>query len=344
MGKPAARIGDNTAHGGAIVAGAPTVLIGGKPAARMGDMHVCPMMNPGVPPPPHVGQQIIMGCPTVLICGMMAARMGDPVMCAGPPDTILAGCPTVLIGEGGGGGAGGGPAGAATSAALAGGGVSSEAEPGHFLDITFEDNGGKLIKGVKYSLKDPQGQICQGTLQGQILKKGIAQGNYEIRLIAITKAEWSKPRARDGETVKLQIEAVGFDSGSNVKFEIWERNANKADSLIHIVDNIPLQNNKAETSWQYAWSDNQLNTIGGYSTPAFYFMASISDVVQRSKILDYKDFIELWLKDADDNPVPNAKFRVFLSSGEVREGQLDSNGYKKIEKVPPGKWRAEFIQ
>jgi hypothetical protein len=227
---------------------------------------------------------------------------------------------------------------------MAGGGVSSETEPGHFLDITFEDKGGKPIKGVEYSLKDPQGQIFLGTLQGKILKKGVAQGNYEISLTAITKAEWSKPRARDGETVKLLIETVGFDSGAKVKFEIWERNANKADSLNHIIDHISLQNDKAETSWQYAWSDNQLNTIGGYSTPAFYFVVYISGVAQRSIILDYKDYIELWLKDADDNPVPNAKFRVFLSSGEVRDGQLDSNGYKKIEKVPPGKWRAEFIQ
>ena len=108
MGNPAARMGDTTAHGGTIVAGAPTVLIGGVPAARANDMHVCPLVNPGTPPPPHVGQQILIGSPTVLICGQMAARMGDQVMCSGPPDVIAMGCFTVLIGEsaGGGGGAG----------------------------------------------------------------------------------------------------------------------------------------------------------------------------------------------------------------------------------------------
>jgi len=52
MGKPAARLGDMTAHGGSIVMGLPTVLIGGMPAARVGDMHVCPMVTPGVPPIP----------------------------------------------------------------------------------------------------------------------------------------------------------------------------------------------------------------------------------------------------------------------------------------------------
>ena len=55
MSKPAARMGDATAHGGTIVAGCPTVLIGGQPAARLGDMHTCPMQTPGTPPIPHVG-------------------------------------------------------------------------------------------------------------------------------------------------------------------------------------------------------------------------------------------------------------------------------------------------
>jgi uncharacterized Zn-binding protein involved in type VI secretion len=98
MSKPAARMGDLTAHGGTIVAGYPTVLIGGQPAARMGDMHACPMVTPGVPPIPHVGGPITMGSATVLIGGQPAARMGDMATCTGPPDTIAAGCPTVLIG------------------------------------------------------------------------------------------------------------------------------------------------------------------------------------------------------------------------------------------------------
>jgi len=95
MGKPAARMGDPTAHGGVIVVGFPTVLIGGQPAARMGDMHTCPMFTG---PVPHVGGPITMGSATVLIGGQPAARMGDMATCVGPPDTIAMGFPTVLIG------------------------------------------------------------------------------------------------------------------------------------------------------------------------------------------------------------------------------------------------------
>lgn len=70
------------------------------PAARIGDMHTCPMVTPGVPPVPHVGGPIIgpPGAPPVLIGGMPAATATMMCTCVGPPDTIVKGSATVLIG------------------------------------------------------------------------------------------------------------------------------------------------------------------------------------------------------------------------------------------------------
>lgn len=70
----------------------------GMPAARVGDMHVCPMVTPGVPPIPHVGGPVLPpgGIP-VLICGMPAARVSDMCVCVGPPDVIALGSFKVLI-------------------------------------------------------------------------------------------------------------------------------------------------------------------------------------------------------------------------------------------------------
>lgn len=98
MPLPAARVGDSTAHGGVITGpGSPTVLIGGMPAARLTDMHVCPAFDG---PKPHVGGVITgPGSPTVLIGGLPAARVSDITQCVGPPGTIIPpGSPTVLIG------------------------------------------------------------------------------------------------------------------------------------------------------------------------------------------------------------------------------------------------------
>jgi uncharacterized Zn-binding protein involved in type VI secretion len=67
----------------------------GQPAARISDMHTCPMVTGVVP---HVGGPISLGCPTVLIGSLPAARVGDMAVCAGPPDSIMLGSFTVLIG------------------------------------------------------------------------------------------------------------------------------------------------------------------------------------------------------------------------------------------------------
>ena len=67
----------------------------GQPAARLGDMHVCPMVTGVVP---HVGGPIALGMPTVLIGGSPAARVADMATCVGPPDLIALGSFTVLIG------------------------------------------------------------------------------------------------------------------------------------------------------------------------------------------------------------------------------------------------------
>jgi uncharacterized Zn-binding protein involved in type VI secretion len=70
-----------------------------QPAARLTDMHVCPMVTPGVPPIPHVGGPITgPGMPTVLVANMPAATVGDQAVCVGPPDPIVMGSVTVLIG------------------------------------------------------------------------------------------------------------------------------------------------------------------------------------------------------------------------------------------------------
>lgn len=68
----------------------------GMPAARVGDLHLCPLVNGVVP---HVGGPILPpgGLP-VLIAGMPAARVGDMAVCVGPPDVIALGSFTTLIG------------------------------------------------------------------------------------------------------------------------------------------------------------------------------------------------------------------------------------------------------
>lgn len=63
------------------------------PAARITDLHVCPMVTGVVP---HVGGPDIVGGPTVLLCNMPGARISSMATCVGPPDCIIVGSPKVM--------------------------------------------------------------------------------------------------------------------------------------------------------------------------------------------------------------------------------------------------------
>jgi uncharacterized Zn-binding protein involved in type VI secretion len=63
-------------------------------AARVSDMHTCPMFTGTIP---HVGGPIQPpGAPTVLIAALPAATVGDHCACNGPPDTIVKGSSSVM--------------------------------------------------------------------------------------------------------------------------------------------------------------------------------------------------------------------------------------------------------
>jgi len=67
------------------------------PAARIGDLHVCALWSG--PVPHVGGPVLPPCEPTVLVGGLPAARIGDPALCAGGPDTIATGSATVMIGN-----------------------------------------------------------------------------------------------------------------------------------------------------------------------------------------------------------------------------------------------------
>lgn len=215
----------------------------GKPAARLNDMHVCPMVTGTTP---HVGGPVAgPGVPTVLIGGLPAAVVGDMCVCVGPPDSIamgstgvliggkpagrfgdltvhggqiVAGCPTVLIGEAGGAGGGAGmgaavagkryhsfPPSASVAGAIAGVGTgrpgsgaastgssagSAAAEEARRSEtswarvrVTYDD--GNNAAGVLCRVRIPTGEemVVRTDAEGVVAIGGIPPGSIEVTLL-----------------------------------------------------------------------------------------------------------------------------------------------------------------
>lgn len=87
MGKPVARLGDTSSHGGSIVSASSTFDLMGVPVARVGDTFACPR---------HGKQTIVTGSPTHTDNGKPLAHVGSKVSCGA---TITTGCATFTIGD-----------------------------------------------------------------------------------------------------------------------------------------------------------------------------------------------------------------------------------------------------
>jgi len=345
----AARIGDTCAHGGVIVLGHPTVLIGGMPAARLTDMHVCPLVTGVVP---HVGGPIVgPGSPTVLIGGLPAAKVGDMVTCVGPPDTIVLGCMTVMIGSGGGGGGGGGGGSTGASGANASSmqalndEVESSTKEEHWLEYEFNDKAGTPLSGIQYKLTDTEGKESQSFLRndGRIIRDGLPEGESKVEIQTLFNAKWSKESAKVDEKVELNVESDGIKDGENLTIQIWKRDLSGPDSLIYSVEG-KVQSNKAKVEWKLGSvsekdddEKDETKSSSGFSAPDYYFIVLYGPKLKcRSGFLYLEDFIEIELKDDENNPIANEEYIIFTSSGEVRNGKLNGSGYSKEEKLPGG--------
>ena len=170
--------------------GCPTVLIGGQPAARSGDMTLC------VGPP----DVIAMGEATVLIGGTPAARLGDMTAHGG---AVVMGCSTVLIGSGA-GGAGGAGAAAFSAVSKAYSGEKAVVEPvpesqagpldqekskqeKSWIGIVLRDHDGKAIPDQDFQITMDSGRILKGRTdsQGRFQTKGLDPDQGEVAFTQI---------------------------------------------------------------------------------------------------------------------------------------------------------------
>jgi len=63
---------------------------------------------------------------------------------------------------------------------------------------------------------------------------------------------------------------------------------------------------------------------------------------QESKLLEFNDWIEIYLRDPVNNADISKDYTLHLADGTEQRGTLDSNGYAKIDNIPPGKIKIEF--
>ena len=220
------------------------------PAATVGSNHVCPMVNPGTPPPPHVGGPVTgPGVPTVLIGGKPAAVMGDMCTCAGPLDTIVMGCATVLIG--------GKPASTVGDMTAHGGSIvvgeptvligTSQAVPSAVMPVNkipFPEI--KMSDGANKAAAAAQDSIREAAAAQEEAEKEKEPKIYNL--------QWVKEEDRVSETmlktiIKVKAKTQNISNGENIKFKISipSESEDEEPEIIEVTGTV--QDDEVEAEW-----------------------------------------------------------------------------------------------
>jgi len=158
MSERATRLGDTTCHGGVILGGSENVIIDGKPAARLGDLHSCP--NPG-----HTINVVCSGYSNILINGRPGAAVGEFCVCGA---SITSGSSTVLYGREQ------GSSGADETTADA---TATLLESYDEFFIVIDESSNQPVANRKYRIVTARGQTIEGITDGMGRTRLVGTGN-----------------------------------------------------------------------------------------------------------------------------------------------------------------------
>jgi hypothetical protein len=227
------------------------------------------------------------------------------------------------------------------------------------IEIEFSDHSGKKFGTSKSKISGNHLllQILVPADAGQIFyaevklpKHGLNKKSNPLLIlpkIEISNLKWDKKEARRGDILKLTADVKGAQEGSEAEIEIWEHDEDKAHDLITKIP-VTVKSDKVETNWEYEYYEDtddipsKEETEKGYNPPEYFFRVIINGTSADSGLLEFKDWIDIELKNQLEKPIPDEKYELTLPDGTQRKGTLDKEG-KAVEKdVPPGKCVVTF--
>lgn len=172
--------------------------------------------------------------------------------------------------------------------------------------------------------------------------------------VNVFNMKWSAKEARRGDTLTLSAETNGVRDHTDVVVTIYEYDRDSAhDRIVELPATI--KGNKMEIQWEYEYhedtdeipSKEELDKYGGaYNPPEYFFTVKVGEVEfgkeQESKLLEFKDWIEIELKDPEGKPCADEEYVLYLPDGKERRGKLNSDGVAKEKDIPPGPCSVDF--
>lgn len=248
---------------------------------------------------------------------------------------------------------------------------------GSDVEVKFEDKKGK----IRLSTGDEPGTM-KGTVSGKVYgdrfmgtivvpEKAREELKFTVKLnkhglemkskpiivfpkINVTNLKWGQKEARRGDIVKLSADVENLPDDAEVMIIIYEYDQDGAHDFI---TKFPcrVKNKKIETEWEYEYHEDtdEIPTQEekekyrkNYNPPEYFFVIDFYGQIfgdeQESGLLEFKDWIEISLKDEKGVAVGDIEYELTLPDNSTRKGKLDSNGRAREKDVPPGRSKVSF--
>lgn len=226
------------------------------------------------------------------------------------------------------------------------------------MEIILEDNTGKSFGKFKdkisankfwstLQIPEDSGRILYATVKLPKLGLEMKSNPLLVIPIKIKNVKWDKEEARRGDILKLTADIEKAEEGTQGEIIIFEHDADGAHDLITRFP-ITVKNNKVEAEWEFQYQDDTDDILSsdesesGYNPPEYFFRVDLLGVYADSRLLKFKDWLDIKLQTPDGRIIPNADYIIHFPDGSQKRGQTDSEGLAREEDIPPGRIRIEF--
>lgn len=186
--------------------------------------------------------------------------------------------------------------------------------------------------------------------EAELGKHNLKKKSEELSIIPpvkITKPKWGQSTVRRGDILKMGADIEGAPEGTEALIEIYEHDADGAHDFITKIPTL-VKSQRVEGQWQFQYMEDTDDiptaeeSERGYNPPEYFFKVIIGSTEARSELLQFRDWVEIELKDEDGNPLADQDYVVHLPDGKEKKGKLDGRGRAVERDLPPGRYRIEF--
>ena len=167
--------------------------------------------------------------------------------------------------------------------------------------------------------------------------------------IEIKNLKWDRDEVHRGDIVKITADITNVYDGAEAEVQIWEHDSDNAHDFIASIPVI-VKNKKIEADWEFQYVDDtddiptQEESEKGYKWPEYFFRAVCGGKSANSKLLKFKDWVEIEVKDKLGIPITNKDYKLLFPDGTEKEGKLTEEGKIRIEDLPPGKIKFQLVK